>query len=83
MKVITKQATATVTFRDVAPGQIFIYNDEEVYMKLDSAYHSHDEYGSEEAIWTAVYLETGELCEFDAYNEVVIPHKVTPIEVTY
>ncbi len=83
MKVITKQVTTTTTFRDVGSGQIFIYNDGEAYMKLDTPYHSHDEYGNEDATWTAVYLETGELCEFDNYVEVTIPHKVSPIEVAY
>ena len=83
MKVITKQATATVTFNDVAPGQIFIYNDDEVYMKLDSAYRSCDERGYEDATWSAVHLESGELCEFDAYHAVIIPHRVTPMEVIW
>ena len=83
MKVLTKQATATVIFKDISYGQVFVYNEDEVYMKLDSVYHSHDEYGSEEAIWTAVHLESGELCEFDSHCEVYLPHRVSPIEVTY
>ena len=83
MKVIAKQNPTTVYFKDVNPGQIFIYNEGEVYMKLDLAYHTYDECGYEDATWSAVYLETGELCQFDLLEDVQLPIKVTPMEVTY
>lgn len=83
MKVISKQATSAVTFKDIGYGQIFVSSQNEVYMKLDCAYHCHDEDGDEWAVWTAVHLESGELCEFFDHNEVTVPNKVIPIEVTY
>ena len=82
MKIITKQNLSNAHFRDVEPGQVFIY-DEGIYMKLDTAYRTHDECGYEEAIWSAVYLENGELCQFDGYEYVKLPVKVTPMEITF
>ena len=82
MKVITKQSAIT-HFKDVHPGQVFIYTDEEAYMRLDSIYRCYDEDGYERETWSAVHLESGELCEFDGLMEVRIPHKVIPMEISY
>ena len=83
MKVITKQASSTVSFKDVGPGQVFVYSDGEVYMALDSTYHCHNEDGHLWAEWTAVHLATGALTEFDTYHEVTIPQKIIPLEIAY
>ena len=83
MKIIAKQNPTTVHFKDVNPGQVFIHGEDEVYMKLDLAYHTYDARGYEDATWSAVYLETGELCQFDNYEQVQLPIKIVPLEVTY
>ena len=82
MKVIAKQNPTTICFKDINPGQVFAH-EAAIYMKLDVAYQTHDEYGYEEASYSAVYLETGELCCFDAFEEVQLPVKVTPMEVIF
>ena len=85
MKVISKQTTSTTNFRDVGDGQVFIYNDDDdaIFMKLDHDYFTHDEHGYEAETFNAVHLESGELCEFRAYDQVRVPHRVTPMEVMW
>ena len=82
MKLVIKQNPTTICFKDVNPGQVFAH-EAEIYMKLDVAYQTHDEYGYMEANYSAVHLETGELCHFDLFEEVQLPVKIVHMEITF
>ena len=68
MKIERKDKQATLYFREIEAGTVFISGDGDVCMKTS---HFKNSDGNEEC--NAVILETGEFVFFEGYEFVILP----------